>query len=152
MRSASDILGRVVRVTLGGQDYALPVRSIRANREWRASLDARTASLLGGLTEAGNDKADIFAVLAGQVDLLIDMLVSYDTSGVLPTREAIEDFEPDASVDVLTAVREVWAASSPLVATALAEMMKTQASDSSAPMSSPASPTAFAPQQSSRMA
>lgn len=142
-RPAGDILGRVVRVTLGGRVYEMPVRSIRANREWRAALDERTASLLDGLKVKGNDVAGIYEALSSQLDDLIDMLLAYDTADALPTRDEIEALEPDASLDVLAAVREVWRAANPLVATALARVA-TPDTGSSPPTSTSAPPTASA--------
>lgn len=139
-RPAGDILSRVVRVTLGGQEYALPVRSIRANREWKQQLDAEIAGLINGLDAAGDDYAAILGMLAGQTDALLTMLLSYDESGVLPTREAIEELEPDASVDVLNAVREVWRAANPLVAMTVERV--TSLTTPSPPTSSPPPPTA----------
>jgi hypothetical protein len=150
-RPAGDILSRVVRVSLGGQTYELPVRSIKANREWKAGLNARTAAFIGGLEAAGEDFEAIFGQLAGQVDPLLDMLLSYDTAGVLPTREAIEDIEPDASQDIVDAVREVWRAANPLVATTMKTLMEAiEISDSSPPTSTPPPPTATARRRKSK--
>jgi hypothetical protein len=109
----------VVRVVLGDQTYVLPVRSMRANREWRETLDAKTTDLLNGLDASGNDLSSIYSLLAGQRDEMIEMLLSYDTVGILPSRDEIEDIEPDASLQVLDAVREVWRAADPLVAIAV---------------------------------
>lgn len=140
-RSAEDILSRVVRVTLGGQTYELPVRSIKANREWKASLDARLSSVLARIEssdEAEDSRAALVAALSSQVDDLIDMLLAYDTAGVLPSREAIEDIEPDATLDIVRAIRGVLNAASPLVVAALARMTQTEPSSpptSSSPVS-----------------
>lgn len=150
-RPAGDILSRVVRVSLGGQTYELPVRSIKANREWKASLNARTASFIGGLEAAGEDSEAIYGQLAGQIDQLLDMLLSYDTAGVLPTRDEIESIEPDASQDIVAAVREVWRAANPLVATTmkmLTEVIGT--SVSSLATSTPRPPTATGRRRKSR--
>lgn len=138
-RPAEDLIGRVVRVTLGGQTYELPVRSIRANREWKAGLDARLSAVLSRIesSDAADDaRAALVAALSSQLDDLIEMLIAYDTSGVLPTREAIEDIEPDATLDIVRAVREVMRAASPLVVTALDRVTATQSSPSSPPTSS----------------
>lgn len=138
-RSAEDILSRVVRVTIGGQTYELPVRSIRANREWKAGLDARLSHVLARIEAsdtAEDSRAALVAALSSQVDDLIDMLIAYDTSGVLPSREAIEDIEPDATLDIVRAVRGVMNAASPLVVAALARISGTRTEPSSPPTSS----------------
>lgn len=140
-RPAGDVLSRVVRVVIGGTEYVLPVRSIKANREWREALNAGTAGLLSGLTAADDDVGAIYAALAGQMDTLIDLLLGYDTSGVLPTKDQIEAIEPDCSLDIVYAVKEVWRAANPLVVTSLAAMETTD-SGSSEPTSSPPAPTA----------
>lgn len=132
-RSAEDILSRVVRVKLGGQTYELSVRSIRANREWKANLDARFASLVAGL-DAADDRVALFELLSHQVDDLIELLTAYDTAGVLPSRDDIEGIEPDVSVELVAAVREVWRAANPLVATGIDRLTPT--APSSPPTSS----------------
>jgi hypothetical protein len=149
-RPAGDVLSRVVRVTLGGQTYELPVRSIKANREWKAALDQQTQAFLSGLEGSGDDVSTIFGLLSGQADTLIDLLLSYDTAGVLPTREAIENIEPDASQDIVAACREVWRAASPLVVTSMTSFLAAiTESDSSPPTSTPAPPTATTRQRKS---
>jgi hypothetical protein len=140
-RPAGDILSRTVRVRLGGSEYELPVRSIKANRDWRAALNAGTASLVSGLADSGDDFGAIYAALASQMDTLIDLLLSYDTSSILPTKDEIEAIEPDCSLDIVAAVREVWRAANPLVVTSLTAM-ETPASASSEPTSSPPTSTA----------
>jgi hypothetical protein len=125
-RPAEDVLSRVVRITLGGTEYQLPVRSIRANRDWKERLDSTTTGLLTALDVSEDDLAAIYAALASQTDSLIDLLLSYDNSGVLPTRDELEAIEPDVSLDVLAAVREVWRAANPLVAKSL-ELISSQA-------------------------
>jgi hypothetical protein len=146
-RPAGDVLGRVVRVRLGGQEYVLPVRSIRANREWKAQLDALTAAKVEAVTLVEGDSVSqleqILSILDhDDIDKLIDLLLSYDTAGVLPSREAIEDLEPDASLDVMSACREVWRAASPLVDTVLGAMERTLRPTGSMPTSSPRPSTA----------
>lgn len=138
-RSAEDLLGGRVRVSIGGAEYELRVRSIRANREWKAKLDAQTSRLISELEEGGDDIPALLGALSNQVEPLLDMLLAYDVDGVLPSREAILDLEPDASMDVVNACREVWRAASPLVVASLAQMTTLaaiQPIDSSKPSSS----------------
>ena len=140
-RPAGDILSRVVRVTIGGKEYELPVRSIKGNREFREGLEAGTQSVLNAL-DSKADLSGVFDVLATQLPLLLDLLIAYDTSGVLPSKDEIEAIEPDCSLDVVNAVREVWRAANPLVVTTLRAMDETLASPSSEPTSSPPARTA----------
>lgn len=150
-RPAEDILSGVIRVKLGDKVYVLPVRSMRANREWLTDLDARTAMLLGQVDVSGDDLSRIYSLLAGQPDTLFDLLLSYDTAGVLPSRAEIEALEPDASLDLVAAVREVWRAANPLVGMAVAAATIGQsASDSSAPTSSSPPSTTGHPARSKR--
>lgn len=119
-RPAGDILSRVVRIRLSGQEFVLPVRSIRFNREWKAGLEAQSAGVIDELTSAGNDWERIAGVLVQDIEPYIDFLVSY-APDVL-TRDAIEEMEPDPSMDVITACREVWLAATPLAAIAIGNM------------------------------
>jgi hypothetical protein len=112
-RSAEDILSRTVRVSLGGIEYPLRVRSIAANREWRQSLDLATRSFLADADE--DDLAGLYDRLAAHADVLLDALLAYDTEGILPTAAEIEAIEPDATLDIVFAIREVWAAANPLL-------------------------------------
>jgi hypothetical protein len=120
-RPAEDILSRSIRFTLGGVDYVLPVRSIAANRDWKTHLDDSTSALLSSLDAAGDDLATVYGALSSQVDVLIDLLIEYAPT-LLPTRDEIEQIEPDATSDVLDALREVWRAANPLVAISLDAM------------------------------
>lgn len=137
-RPAGDILSRTVRVQLGGTEYAVPVRSIKANREWIAQVNGQTVALLKGLDSSGDDLGALMGLLGNQIDPLIDLLIAYDSTGVLPSRDEIEAIEPDASLDVLAAVQGVWRAANPLVGTAIESMTTGEAlaSASSTPTSS----------------
>lgn len=136
-RSADDKISRVVRITLGGQSYELPVRSIRANREWKDRMNAATAALLMELDPAAT-WAEVAAVFDGHEDELIDLLVSYDTTGQL-SRDLIETIEPDATIDLLRAVREVGQAASPLV------VIGAQTAALAIAISQPSEPTSSSP-------
>lgn len=139
-RPAGDILGRVIRITLSGQEFRLPVRSIKANREWKAKLDAESAGVVNALVEAGDDWEKVLAALQQDVEPFIDLLVSY-APDVL-SRDAIEEMEPDPSRDVIDACREVWLAASPLVGIAVESLMADLVTSGSPPTSSPPPSTA----------
>lgn len=138
-RPAEDVLGRVVRITLGGTEYELTVLTIAGNKRWKATLDSRLTSVLDGL-EASDNSIAVFAVLETQVDAMVDLLVDYDTDsgnrpGVLPARDVIE--ETTYEHELLTAVREVWRAANPFVLASLAAATAAlQVSDSSEPTNS----------------
>ncbi len=141
-RPADLIVSQTVRITLAGTTYELPVRSIRANREWKERLNAKTAGLLSALDDTEELPA-VLALLSGQAPDLVEMLCAYDTAGILPSADEILDLEPDPSVEVLAAVREVWRVANPLAATALATVESViPTSPSSPPTSTPRPPTA----------
>jgi len=154
-RPAGDVLSRVVRLSLAGTEYALPVLTIGGNRRWQRQLDARLAGIMSALEAGGDDIGRVFAALNTQVDDLLTLLISYEctprsegqpcehTVHVLPDRQVLEDtiYEDE----LVAACQEVWRAANPLVATtvdALTRMGVAALSDSSEPMSSPPPNTA----------
>jgi hypothetical protein len=142
MRSAEDILGQRIEVTLGGQGYVLPVRPRAAMRRWQASLDANFAAAIGGLASA-DELGDVYTALFGMSDQFLDALVAYDQTepafGILPDRETLD--ETATEVEILSATLEVWRAANPLAAMALNAMGPTIpiAVSSAPPTSSPPS-------------
>lgn len=115
-RPAEDILGRAVRLRLGGVDYVLRVLSIAGNERWREHERRATEGAVAELEAAGKSTAEILAAFARQPDTQLDLLYAYDTDcgtreGVLPPvaelREQIDEFELD------TAIREVVKAANP---------------------------------------
>jgi hypothetical protein len=139
-RSAGDVLSRVVRLKFGETEYELPVLTIGGNRRWQKELDSRLSGLLNALQKGGDDIPAIFAALGAQTDDLLELLISYDTTSVLPDRQTLEDtiYEDE----LLKAVQEVWRAANPLVAmtvetTMTVETDVAQESESSPPTSSP---------------
>lgn len=118
-RPADQIVSRTIRITLGGKPFELPVRSIRKNREWAASLDARFAGAVAGLDAAGDDLSAILGLFQSQSDVLLELLLSYDSAGVLPSKDEIEDMEPNPTGEIVVAVREVWRAVNPFLVTAV---------------------------------
>lgn len=141
-RPAGDVLSRVVRIDLGGQSFVLPVLRIGGNRRWKQSLDGSLTGLIEGLTKSGDDMGAILGALSAQTDTLLDLLISYDETHVLPSRADIEEIAYET--DLVSAVREVWRAANPLVVAAL-ESALTDApttSESSPPTNTPLRPTA----------
>jgi len=140
-RPAEGILSRTLRVTLNETIYELPVLRIAGNRRWKAQLDQVTISLVDQLEGAGDDLPGILAALGSQTDALLDLLISYDETHVLPDRAVIEDTVYDD--ELLRAVQEVWRAANPLVVTSMATMEAAiRTSASSTPTNTSPRPTA----------
>lgn len=137
-RSAADILAGRIRLVLGGTGYELPVLPRRASREWLAALDGRFAHLARELDQAADDAPRILGLLAGQSGVLLEMLRSYDTSGILPAAEYLDDYASDS--EILVAMVEVWRAANPLAAT-LAEAAEETSTTSSERPNTPLTPT-----------
>jgi hypothetical protein len=119
-RSAEDILSGRVRLVIGEAVYDLPALPITKNRLWKEDIDTRLTLLIGGLDAAGTDTAAILTLLSAASDQLMDLLLSYDQSRVLPPREELEEVMTEAQL--LSAVLEVWTAANPLVGMGLSAM------------------------------
>jgi hypothetical protein len=140
-RSATDVLAGVVRVSLGGRVFEIPVLPRGASRRWLESLDARFASLANDLEQAGSDTPAIMVRLVAEADGLYEMLLAYDRAGasVLPDRADIDEVATDT--EILRAVLEVWRAVNPLAAT-VAQMSDETPTVSLSPPSTPRRRTA----------
>lgn len=112
-RTPTDIIAGRVPVRLAGVTYQLPTLPRAAARDWLAQLDGRFAGMILALEDAGDDVGAILGLLVKQQDVLLDALLAYDTSGVLPPRAEIDDNATDA--EILYGVLEVWRATNPLV-------------------------------------
>jgi hypothetical protein len=136
-RSIEDILFERVRLVIGGEVYDLPALVIEDNERWKAQLETDLTGLLSSLDEAGDDITAIVAALTGEPDRLINLLTSYDTTGVLPDVETLR--KKMTPVGLFRAVLEVWRAANPLVDIGLAGFAMTGAppSEPPTPMSSP---------------
>jgi hypothetical protein len=140
-RSAADILAGRVRVVLGGTTHDLPVLPRGPSKRWLEQLDARFATLAASL-DAAADTPEIMSLLVSETDALYDLLLSYDQSGVLPSRDEIDETATDAQI--LQAVLEVWRAVHPLVAS-VTEAASMTSGRSPAPPTSPPRPMAGDP-------
>ena len=141
-RSVEDILAERVRLVIGGEAYVLPALSIAANEAWKAGLEGDFVNLMTALQTAGDDVPAIVAILTRDPDWLIDHLIGYDRSGILPDRAHLR--EGLTPLGVLRAVVEVWQAANPLadIGTLGFAMTGTPSSDTPPPSSSPRRPTA----------
>jgi hypothetical protein len=115
-RSAEDILSRTVRLTQGRREWVLPVLTIAGNRRWKGTLDGQLSAVLAALRKSGGKVPRLYDVLQGQVDQLVDLLIAYDETHVLPAREEL--LEMAYEDELMAAVQEVWRAANPLVAMA----------------------------------
>lgn len=135
-RSIEDILAERIRLVIGGVVYDLPVLPIRESRVWKDRMDLEFGVLLARVAE-NDDMATILGLFDGSEDLFWDLLGSYDSSGVLPPREVIEQTE--TSLWLVRAVLEVWRAARPLADIARAALTETPeppANDTPLPTSS----------------
>ena len=99
-----------IAVTLGGRERLLPPLSIAANRKWKALLAASVGETWVAFGQA-DDYGAITGLVAGMTDVMLDLLVAYDTSGALGGRAWIEDNATDA--ELYAAFKEVVAVAYP---------------------------------------
>lgn len=116
-RSAQDVLSGRIRLSLGGQPYVLPVRSIAANREWKEQWDSTVGARIADIPD--DKPGEMFVALGEGADDLLTLLISYDHTGVLPSREALEQVATPP--ELLIGILEVWAAANPLLGMALVD-------------------------------
>jgi hypothetical protein len=135
-RSVEAILAGHCRVVLGGQEYLLPDLPNRANREWLASFSGDLGGLMSSLDANQDNVTAILAALTSASDQVLDLLMSYDRTGVLSREWVDENATPR---EIVYAVMGVWQAANPLVGIALSGVIPTT-SMPSAPTSS-SSPT-----------
>lgn len=135
-RSPEDILAGRVRVMLGGTTHILPVLPRGPSKRWLEQLDDRFAALAMSL-DAAADTPAIMSLLVSETEALYDLLLSYDQSGILPSRDEIDETATDAQI--LQAVLEVWRAVHPLVASVIEGASATRGPSSGPPTSSLAS-------------
>lgn len=112
LRPDEQVAGGFLAVRLGGQEFALKVLSISANRTWTAHLAAEIRSKLQTLEPI--DSADQVAqLLADQAETMMDLLIAYDAAGgnALPEREWIDTHATDG--EVYEAMKRVTAAAYP---------------------------------------
>lgn len=136
-RSAADIIAGRIRVVLGNVPYELPVLPRGASKRWLDELDSGYVALGAALDEAGNDTPSLIAAVYSQQDALLDMLLSYDQTHVLPERSHLAEYATDA--EIFRAVVEVWRAANPLADILTGTAATTDGSPPGQPSSSPGS-------------
>lgn len=134
-RAIEDIVAERVRLTIGGEEYILPAKVVEDNEAWLASLNADFRGLMDALDKAGDDTSTIVALLTRDPDWLIDHLISYDHTGVLPDKATIR--KGMTPIKLLMAVGEVWRAANPLVDIAAAALTMDSLMALTGPVASP---------------
>jgi hypothetical protein len=85
-------------------------------------MDLRFAALVSGLDDAAA-VPEILALLESETEAMLDQLIAYDVTGVLPDRATID--EQASNAQILRAVLEVWRAVHPLAGTLAAAVSVT---------------------------
>ncbi|MFZ0324727.1 MAG: hypothetical protein WAN48_11420 [Actinomycetes bacterium] len=128
-RSVEDILAERIRLEIGGEVYDLPVLTIAENRVWKERMDLELGLLFMQIS-ATDDTDAILGLFDGSESLFMDLLTSYDTTGVLPDQATIEaGLSP---LGLIRATLEVWRAARPLADIARTGAMTTPAPPKSA--------------------
>jgi hypothetical protein len=106
-RPADDVAAGIIRVTIDGQEFALPVLRIKAEREWKAGLREMFGRQLGQEDgqPVGLERLGEFSNLA--VDTALDLVASYDRSKVFGGREWLEEHAYQR--ELFMVLREIWA-------------------------------------------
>jgi hypothetical protein len=115
-RSMEDILAERIRLVIGGQVYDLPVLPIAENRAWKERMDLELGYFLAALSTTDEMEA-VYALFDANEALFMDLLRSYDKTGVLPPAADIE--AALTPLGLVKAVLEVWRAARPLADIAL---------------------------------
>lgn len=97
LRPDEQVAGGFIAMSLGGQPKRLSVLTIDRNRDWTARFNATVAETIGKAGQL-NDLDDMVRLLAGSIDVMLDLLVAYDDSGALGGREWIHKNATDREV------------------------------------------------------
>lgn len=137
-RSAVDLIAERIPLPIGDREYVLPILKAGPNGRWLEALDAQFRGLLTNLQLAPTEPGPIYTLMATEMDKIKDALYAYDTTGVLPPRDVLDEQLTNTGW-ILTLAR-VWAAAHPFRAvTLLAALLNLQQSatnGSSTPTSS----------------
>ena len=115
-RSVEDILAERVRLSVGGQEYILPSLNLDDTEAWLAAINAEVAGLLAS-ADGDADLGPLLSELQARQGRMVELLVSYDKTGVLPPVEELR--KGLTPMGLIRAVLEVWRAANPLVDIAL---------------------------------
>lgn len=94
LRPDEQVAGGFLYVTLGGQSYELRVLPMAASRKWKQSL---ADAIRGVVTDVAPSEhvGDVADLLADQAEVMMDLIIAYDTEGTLPEREWIDSHATD---------------------------------------------------------
>jgi hypothetical protein len=115
-RSVEDILAERIRLSVGGREYILPSLNLDDTEAWLNQINAEVSGLLSAV-DAEADLGPLLAELQARQGRLVDLLVSYDKTGVLPPVEELR--QGMTPMGLIRSVLEVWRAANPLVDIAL---------------------------------
>lgn len=108
-RAIEDVLAGRLPVVLGGEVYHLPVRSIASNRRWVESLTVEMSEMLRAIAASGDDQTALAtALMRVGAEQLLDLVLAYDDTEVLPPKEALEEeVKPHEVLAAVIAIRRV---------------------------------------------
>lgn len=109
----ADVIARVVRIPIGDERIAMPVLSIAESEVWLTKFDTAFVGLLSAATAEGNDIDAAYGFVSLHPENFVDLIVTYDVTGVLPARDEL--VTRMTKTDLLVACLEVWRAENPLV-------------------------------------
>ena len=118
LRPDEQVAGGFLTMSLGGQHFELKVLPMALSRKWLAEAKSMIESLKG--TAEGLDSfEDVADFIAGQSEMMMDLLIAYDALGnkALPEREWIDTHATDG--ECYEGWKRVTAATSPLAQEAL---------------------------------
>lgn len=99
-----------LEVTLGGEAYRLPVLSMRRNREWLAQFSTDLTGIVDGIGQP-KSLTEVAEAVNSYAQKFLDMLIAYDWTGVLPSRESLDETATDG--EVYTAIQKVSEVATP---------------------------------------
>jgi hypothetical protein len=136
----ADVIAGRIRLTLGGEEYVLPTKTIEQNEEWQAQINRQLLSLLNAAADPKSSDQDMVRLLFAMGPEMIDLLVSYDQD-TIPAKDVIRaKAQPH---EVIRAVATIWANANPLVGAGIAGgTTPTPAGPTSAPSRPSRPPTA----------
>jgi hypothetical protein len=156
-RSAEDRIARRVVLALGDDTFNLPVLTIEENEVWRAKARTAFGTLFLGIA-ALDEPAAIFDRLAGDTELQVALIRTYDKASLLPADEWIRGHA--SADDLFQAALEVAAAAYPPLAAildlllrspgAISELIKARTTPSSTPTNGQQPSMAGRPRKSAR--
>lgn len=115
MRSEEEALAGFLRIRIGGNTVDVPTLKIKHSRKWKAEVTTAMGSVMKRLPDANADNADWLKPIANApTEVMLDLVLAYDTTNVLGGRKAVEDNADDR--EVWEALQQMLGATFPFVA------------------------------------